>query len=43
MFWINKQAPVQIVEDALRLLEPHTMLYSIALILGFVPIEPQLI
>ena len=41
MLRIVKQPAVRIVENALRLLKPDSVLGAIAPILPFVPIEPQ--
>ena len=41
MLRIMKQPAVRIVENALRLFKPDSVLGAIAPILPFVPIEPQ--
>jgi len=41
MLGVIKQASMWIVENALGLFKPHSVLDPIVLVLPFVPIEPQ--
>jgi hypothetical protein len=41
MFRVSKETGVGIIERALRLLEPDSVLRSIALIFSLIPIEPN--